>query len=76
MTGADPSDPEVLLRQALRAQVGGPKSGAAKSAASTPGDDGRPAALGRFTAAQLLLIAAIVGAVIGMTAAFLVLARA
>lgn len=63
-------DPEMLLRQALRAHVGGPK-GSAPGAADGP----RRTVGARLTTTQILLIAAIVGLVLGMGVAFAVVAR-
>lgn len=67
-TPAEPrdADAEVLLRQALRAQVGGPKNSASKAGASGA------TVLGRLTTAQILLIAALLGAVAGIAAALVV----
>lgn len=86
-SGSD--DPERLIRQALRAQVGGPKqpapggtagSSAPRGSGGTAGDtgvDSGPVVVGRLsrlTVAQVLLLAAIFGLVIGMAAGFAVLA--
>ncbi|MEO7124708.1 MAG: hypothetical protein ABI382_06095 [Nakamurella sp.] len=69
-------DPEQLLQQALRAQVGGPK----RALAGTDRDGSIPAESAegsrrfeRFSTAQFLLLAAMVGLVIGMAAGFAVL---
>lgn len=58
------SDPEALLRQALRAQAGGPRppEAAAAAAAELAGRSG----VRQLGTAQVLLIAAIIGLVIGM----------
>ncbi len=62
-------DPEAVIRQALRAQAGGPRRSAGNAGDTAPGG-GRPA---RFSTAQIVLLAAIVGLVIGMAAGFVVL---
>lgn len=63
--GAGPTgDAEELIGRALRAQVGG----SARTAAA-PEDRSR----GRFTTAQVLLIAAIVGVLVGMGAGLAIL---
>lgn len=69
MTMSNPrgKDPETVIRQALRAQAGGPARG---GRGTTPGR-GRPPS--RLTTAQVLLIAAIIGLLIGMAAGFTVL---
>ena len=67
------ADPEALLRQALRAQVGGPK-GASRGGHAPDGapDEPRMTSFGRLTTVQILLIAAILGLVLGMGVAFAV----
>jgi hypothetical protein len=66
------ADPERLLSQALRAQVGGPRtglgtaSGPPAAAADAPSAGAAPGRWERFTTAQILLMAAIVGLIIGM----------
>lgn len=61
-------DPEMVLRQALRSMAGGrrPEPGSVPPAP-------RRSALSRLTTPQILLIAAIIGVVLGMAAAFAVL---
>lgn len=61
-------DPETVIRQALRAQAGGPARGPARRGSPAKG---RPPS--RLTTAQVLLIAAIIGLLIGMAAGFTVL---
>lgn len=63
------ADPGALIGQALRAQVGGPKPAAPQESSPIRG-----AAVGRFTSAQLLLLAAILGLVVGMAVGFVVIA--
>lgn len=58
-------DPEELIGQALRAQVGGP----ARSSASLPSAVNR----GGLGTVPVLLIAAIIGLAVGMTAGFVIL---
>lgn len=77
------ADPEQLIQQALRAQVGGPKRALAGEGGGSDGGDGRGAMpatridssgwMDRFSTAQVLLMAAIVGLIIGMAAGFVVL---
>jgi hypothetical protein len=66
------SDPELVIRQALRAQAGGPRRPAPSGTASLePGERG--GWLGRVTATQNVLLADNAGLVIGMAAGFAVL---
>ncbi len=65
-------DPELVIQQALRAQAGGPRRPAA-GAPMTPPPASRSGWPGRFTTPQVVLLAAIIGMVIGMAAAFVVL---
>jgi hypothetical protein len=69
------SDPELVIQQALRAQAGGPRRTVSDAASSpdTRSPESRGARLGRFTTAQIVLLAVIVGLVIGMAAGFAVL---
>ena len=68
------ADPGALIGQALRAQVGGPKAAARPgSAPGGGGDEPRMTSFGRLTTAQILLLAANSGLVIGMGAAFVVI---
>ncbi len=62
-------DPEAVIRQALRAQAGGLRRSAGDAGDTAPGG-GRSA---RFSTAQIVLLAAIVGLLIGMAAGFVVL---
>lgn len=67
-------DPELVIQQALRAQAGGPRRPAAGGSGSTaPESADRGGWPGRFSTAQIMLLAAIVGLLIGMAAAFAVL---
>jgi hypothetical protein len=62
---------EAVLSQALRAMAGGRKDRASPPTASYPaGGDGERRAGPRLTAAQIVLVAAIVGIVVGMAVAF------
>lgn len=64
-------DPETVIRQALRAQAGGANRRPDAAGAAGPGSPGG----GRvhLTTAQILLIMAIIGLLIGMAAGFTVL---
>lgn len=70
-TGPQPdrsgADPEKVLSQALRAMAGGRPTAPGTATGSTP----QPARSRALTPAQILLIAAIVGAIIGMGAGLL-----
>lgn len=66
------TDPEQLIGQALRAQVGGPKAASAGVDSHETGGEGT-GRFARFSTAQALLLAALIGLVLGMTAGFLVL---
>ncbi|WP_037366600.1 hypothetical protein [Nakamurella lactea] len=72
---AERPDPERVLSQALRAMAGGRP---APHSAGTPGSAGAAdhpgRRRGRLTVAQVLLIAAILGLVIGMGVAFVLVA--
>lgn len=70
----DGADPEALLRQALRAQAGGPKPSAPTPGGGGADDESSVTSFSRLTTAQTLLIAAIIGVILGMVAAFVVLA--
>lgn len=59
------SHPEQVLSQALRAMAGG--------RSASQGDDERSSSTPRLTIAQVLLIAALLGAVIGVAAGLVVL---
>lgn len=60
-------DPEMVIRQAMRAMAGGRREYPSHRPA------GPPPAGPRWTVTQILLLAAIVGLVLGMAAAFAVL---
>ncbi len=60
---ASSGDPEVVLSQALRAMVGGPKPGPAPAAPAHPGP--------RLSLLQLLLLAALIGLVLGVVVGLL-----
>jgi hypothetical protein len=61
-------DPEVVIRQAMRAMAGGRRDEVGRGSHSG-GGSGRS----RWTVTQVLLLAAIIGLVLGMGAAFVVL---
>jgi hypothetical protein len=63
-------DPELVIQQALRAQAGGPRR---PDTPMTPQPAARSGWPGRFTTVQVVLLAAIIGLVVGMAAAFAVL---
>lgn len=65
--GPSGADPEKVLSQALRAMAGGRPTVPGTATGATP----RPARSRSLTPAQILLIAAIVGVVIGMGAGLL-----
>jgi hypothetical protein len=72
--GQEQSDPERVLSQALRAMAGG-RPGSPVRGRDNNGADATPGRRrGRLTAAQVLLIAAIIGLVIGMAVALVMVA--
>lgn len=68
--GLPAADPEKVLSQALRAMAGGRSNGAR----STTRGAAEPVPSSRLTVAQILLLAAIIGVVIGMGAGLLTIA--
>ena len=68
------SDPEVLLGQALRAMAGGSRAPLPTPASRTPVESGpRGRSWSRFSTVQILLMAALVGLVVGVAAGLLTL---
>lgn len=63
-------DPEIVIRQAMRAMAGGRRDDAARGPQGSPARRSRWA---RWTVTQILLLVAIVGVVLGMAAGFVVL---
>jgi hypothetical protein len=63
-------DPEMVIQQAMRAMAGGRRGEVGRSSQS---GGGRPSRFARWTVTQILLLAAIIGLVLGMGAAFVVL---
>jgi len=63
-------DPEMVIRQAMRAMAGGRRGEVGRASQS---GGGRRSRFARWTVTQILLLTAIVGLVLGMGAAFVVL---
>ena len=72
--GSPPPDPERIVAQALKAMAGGAPMPHAGGPAAPGGASAAESTGGGLTTVQVLLIAAIIGAVVGMGVALVLLA--